>query len=236
MAAKKPQVEVRKLSELRPDTQNANLGTQRGQALLEQSLQKRGAGRSVLADKHGNLIAGNKTWEKAGEAGFQDVIVVKTDGTQLVVVQREDLDLYDPDDPRARELAYDDNRVAQEDLAWNATQIAEDIKEGRIDLSEWWRSEELEGVLAPLRWDPEAEARRALENGGNGASSHANGGDEHGLEMAPASHVRMVQLFFNTNTQPEFMQLVERVAARFGTTNPTDTVLEVLRYVDAQPV
>jgi len=46
------------------------------------------------------------------------------------------------------------------------------------------------------------------------------------------SYIRMVQLFLNADTQPEFAGLVERLMAHFETTNPTDTVMEALRYAD----
>ncbi|GAB4042624.1 ParB N-terminal domain-containing protein [Spirosoma litoris] len=102
-----------KLSDFTPDQQNANKGTEYGGHLLEKSLRQYGAGRSVLADKHGNLIAGNKTAEKAAEIGMDDVIIVHTDGTKLVVVQRDDLDL---DSKEGRELALLDNKVSQVNL------------------------------------------------------------------------------------------------------------------------
>ena len=53
------------LSDLTPDTKNANKGTQRGRGLLEKSLRQHGAGRSVLVDRDGEIIAGNKTVEIA---------------------------------------------------------------------------------------------------------------------------------------------------------------------------
>ena len=77
---------------IKPDPRNINKGTQRGRGLLEQSLREYGAGRSVLTDKHGTLIAGNKTHEVATEIGLP-VRIIETDGNELVVVQRTDLDL-----------------------------------------------------------------------------------------------------------------------------------------------
>lgn len=119
------------LADLTPDRRNANRGTPRGRALLEDSLRRYGAGRSILADKHGNVIAGNKTLEAAADLGLP-VRFVQTDGRELVVVQRRDLDL--DADPRARELAYADNRVAQLDLDWDVQALAEDQAAG-IDLA-----------------------------------------------------------------------------------------------------
>lgn len=84
---------IKKIDDLRLDQRNANRGTERGDLMLERSLQKYGAGRSILVDKKGTVIAGNKTLVKAGEIGIEDVVVVQTDGSKIVAVQRMDLDL-----------------------------------------------------------------------------------------------------------------------------------------------
>lgn len=121
-------------SGLKPDLQNANEGTQRGRGLLEKSLRKLGAGRSILADKHGNIIAGNKTLEGAAEIDLP-VRIVETDGKELVVVKRMDLDLYSDTDKRGRKLAYADNKIAELDLAWKPEQISADFEP--LELGEW---------------------------------------------------------------------------------------------------
>ena len=117
-----------KVADLKPDKHNANRGTERGYQALENSLQQYGAGRSILIDRNGNVIAGNKTLEKAGAAGIEDVQVVETDGNVLVAVKRTDLDLET--DPEARELAYADNIVGQLSLDWDPNQLMEDIENG----------------------------------------------------------------------------------------------------------
>jgi hypothetical protein len=122
-----------KISDLTPDRKNANKGTQAGLRALDKSLRDLGAGRSILVDKHGEIIAGNKTVERAADLGFEDVIMVKTDGTKLVAVQRTDLDLET--DPEARQLAYADNRIAEIDLDWDYEQVDFDLADG-VDL-EW---------------------------------------------------------------------------------------------------
>lgn len=125
----KPKV-LTTFDDLMPDAQNANRGTERGRALLEHSLRQYGAGRSVLADKHGALIAGNKTVEVAAELGLP-IRVVETDGHELVVVQRNDLDLSS--DRAARELAYVDNRAGELSLDWDIAQLQADLDAG-LDL------------------------------------------------------------------------------------------------------
>ena len=89
-------------SALRLDVGNANRGTTRGREALDRSLREYGAGRSVLLDREGRVIAGNKTVEHARRLGIP-VRVVETDGHQLVAVQRRDLDLLtDPESAPTR--------------------------------------------------------------------------------------------------------------------------------------
>src|SRR5579871_2460837 len=112
---------IESIEDLTPDGANANRGTERGRGMLEQSIRQYGAGRSIVADREGRVIAGNKTLTAAAKMRLP-VRVVETDGSELVVVQRQDLDLEQ--DAAARELAYADNRTTQIDLAWDAEQIA----------------------------------------------------------------------------------------------------------------
>ncbi len=127
-----------KISELTPDNINANKGTPRGSAMLEKSLREYGAGRSVLVDKAGRIIAGNKTIEAAGSIGLDNALMIETDGSQVVIVKRTDLDL---DSPQGRGLAIADNRVAEVGLDWDMEAL-EKIGE-ELDLGEFWFDDEL---------------------------------------------------------------------------------------------
>ena len=140
----KPMTETIKLSDLQPDDGNANKGTERGAYMIRRSLEKLGAGRSILLDSKGRIIAGNKTAEAASDIGLDDVLIVRTRGDKLVAVLREDLDLDDPAG-QARELAYADNRAGQVSLDWEPAVIQLDIAAG-VDLSDWWQPFELEGL------------------------------------------------------------------------------------------
>lgn len=118
---------------IQPDNHNANRGTKRGRDLLRQSLKELGAGRSILLDRGGNIIAGNKTFEAAQESGLK-VRVIEAGRDELVAVKRTDLDLDDPMG-EARRLAYLDNRVSELDLEWDPDQMASDLEMG-LDLTE----------------------------------------------------------------------------------------------------
>ena len=139
--------ETIKLSDLQPDANNANRGTERGTYMIRRSLEKLGAGRSIVLDKQGRIIAGNKTAEAAEDIGIDDVIVVRTRGDKLVAVLREDLDLDDPAG-QARELAYADNRTGQVSLEWDAGVLSADIENG-VDLSDWFKPFEIEAMMLP---------------------------------------------------------------------------------------
>lgn len=136
---------INTIADLTPDPANLNKGTERGRFLLETSVSKLGLGRSVLADKNGTLIAGNKTTEVAGELGMGKVRVIETDGTELIVVQRTDLDMSDPNDPRARQLAFADNQVGAQNLAWDAEALLAAAQAD--DLSDFVRDDELKAMI-----------------------------------------------------------------------------------------
>ena len=139
---------TRPIADFELDQKNANKGTERGRAMLEESLRQYGAGRSILIDKHGVVLAGNKTLQTAVEIGLTEVEVVQTDGTKVVAVQRMDLDLAK--DERARKLAFADNRIAEVDLEWDAERIVAEVEAG-IDLSGLWYDNEIEEMLRDVQ-------------------------------------------------------------------------------------
>lgn len=141
----KPTAIVKRLTDLVPDARNANKGTERGLRMLEDSLREDGAGRGILLDRNGNVIAGNKTLESAVDLGFSEVIVVPVDGKQLVASQRVDVDI---DTPQGRRMAIRDNRVAQVDLDFDGDLIAQFIIENQIDPAQFWHEDELDALLA----------------------------------------------------------------------------------------
>lgn len=122
------------VADLVPDNLNFNKGTEYGNALLEKSFQKFGAGRSILLDKNNRIIAGNKAAGKYGELGGEKVIVVETEGDTLVAVKRTDVDL---DSQAGRELALADNATQRADLEWNTEVIKEAQEKWGLDADAW---------------------------------------------------------------------------------------------------
>ena len=109
------------IDRLVPDDRNFNKGTQYGEHLMDESLRQFGLGRSILIDKNNRIIAGNKTTEKAGELGFEDVLVVETD----------------LDSKAGRELALADNATAKANLEWDKETIEAAAEQFQFDPVDW---------------------------------------------------------------------------------------------------
>lgn len=122
------------IQELVQDQHNFNKGTAEGEKLMQKSLTELGAGRSILIDKDGNIIAGNKTQKAAIAAGIQKVRVIESDGSELIAVKRTDLSI---DSKKGRELALADNVTTQVNLAWDAVELDTIAAQEGIDLPDW---------------------------------------------------------------------------------------------------
>lgn len=140
-----------KIGALVPDNRNFNKGTEFGEHLMDESLRKFGLGRSILVDRNNRIIAGNKTHAKAGELGFENVVVVETDGKTLVAVKRKDIDI---DSPIGRELALADNATGKANLSFDTEMIMQAAQEFDFNPEDW-------GVSMNL---PEAEGEKESEN------------------------------------------------------------------------
>ena len=112
--------EIIDIEELAQDTHNFNKGNEQGQQLMERSFKELGAGRSILLDRNGNIIAGNKSQQAAIAAGIKKVRVIETTGDELVAVKRTDVDI---DSAEGRKMAYLDNLTTQVNLTWDETEL-----------------------------------------------------------------------------------------------------------------
>lgn len=122
------------INELTQDQHNFNKGTAKGKKLMNKSLKELGAGRSILLDKNGNIIAGNKTQLAAIEAGITKVRVIETTGDELVAVKRTDVDL---DSKKGREMALADNATSRLNLEWDEVELQSVTAEFDIDVDSW---------------------------------------------------------------------------------------------------
>ena len=146
------------IEDLTPDAHNFNQGTDEGRQLMQRSLTELGAGRSILVDRNGNVIAGNKTQEAAIKAGIRRVRVIETDGTELVAVKRTDIDI---DSAKGRELALVDNLATQVNLAWDEAELEAMDVEG-FDPASWGLELDIKDPTADVEvkeddFDPDAQ-------------------------------------------------------------------------------
>ena len=112
------------------DKKNYRKHSDNNKRMIRKSLKDCGAGRSVLVDADGYLIAGNGVYEQAQQLNIP-TRVVETDGSELVVVKRTDLRT---DDAKRKELALADNATS-DSVEWDMQNIAEDFD---ISVAEDW--------------------------------------------------------------------------------------------------
>ena len=122
------------IDSLHQDTHNFNRGTEEGSKLMERSFKELGAGRSILLDREGNIIAGNKSQQAAIAAGIKKVRVIETTGDELVAVKRTDIDINSKE---GREMALLDNLTTQVNLNWDDVELQNMADEYDIEMNDW---------------------------------------------------------------------------------------------------
>ena len=96
------------MNEIKFDKRNYRKHDKKNKSLIKKSLEKFGAGRSIVVDAEGEIIGGNGVYEQAQKLGLK-TRVVETDGSELVVVKRTDLKT---DDEKRKALAVMDNSTS----------------------------------------------------------------------------------------------------------------------------
>ena len=134
-----------KLTDFKPQRKNSNKHTPRGLSALEQSIQADGWIGAITVAADGETFDGSARIEVGAATGFEDAIVVESDGTRPIVHVRKDIPTAD--DPRARRLGHAANRVAQMNLDFDPAVILADIEAG-VNLDALWRPDELEALVA----------------------------------------------------------------------------------------
>lgn len=90
------------------DKRNYRKHNDKNKDLINKSLKECGAGRSIVIDNEDNIIAGNGIYEQAQKLGLKTK-VIETDGSELVVVKRTDLQT---NDDKRKQLAVMDNSTS----------------------------------------------------------------------------------------------------------------------------
>lgn len=152
--------ETVKLSDITPDTENANRHTERGTYMLRRSLERFGFLEPGVLDANGRIIGGNnRTVEAADVLNADDAIVIDIDGTRPVFVRRKDLDLTTPE---GREAAIALNRSAQVGIDFDGDMLGA-FQDMGVDLSDWFQPLELEGLGVDIGTQPEGDAEPQID-------------------------------------------------------------------------
>ena len=96
------------MDKIKQDRRNYRVHNDENKRVIRKSLEELGAGRSIVIDNEGEIIAGNGVYEQAKKLGIKTKIV-ETDGSELVVVKRTDLATGDD---KRKKLALADNATS----------------------------------------------------------------------------------------------------------------------------
>lgn len=148
-----------KLSDFKPQADNANVHTERGLETLGDAYEGVGYVAPMTAAANGEMLDGSARLEEAAKHFDDEALVIHHDGSRPVIMVRDDVG--DADDPKAKQISYGANRIGELDLAWDAGQVLADVEAG-VDLSNLFTDNELAEI--------EEEARLASELAVNLAS------------------------------------------------------------------
>lgn len=144
-----------KLDKIQIQRRNANTHTEHGMRKLETSIQQDGPIGAISAAANGEIFAGSARREIFESLGIEDAIIVHSDGTKPVILIRDDIP--DADDPRAIRLGLADNKIAADNLSWDATLLAEIQAQDATLLAGLFSDMELETLIESVSFDIDSE-------------------------------------------------------------------------------
>ena len=126
------------INSLHQDKKNARKRTDRSSTLIEESITRYGAARSIVIDEENRILAGNGTVEGAKAAGLQNVRIIESDGDEIIAIRRSGLT-----EEQKVGLALADNRTS--DLSdWDHEMLHTLSQEH--DIAAWFTPEDLSSI------------------------------------------------------------------------------------------
>lgn len=143
-------LETVKLSTLKPlpEGENPNAHTERGQYMLETSLERNAWIDAGTLANDGSVLSGNARVDALAAKGVENVQIIETDGKTPIFIKRTDIP--NAQDPRAKEIAIAANRVHQVSYSPDADVIASLMESDAEMLRVYHRDDELAEILAGL--------------------------------------------------------------------------------------
>jgi ParB-like chromosome segregation protein Spo0J len=169
------------------------------------SLKEFGFQQPIVVDKDMIVIVGHTRLEASKKLGFKEVPVL----------------IADISPEKAKAYRITDNRLNQ-DSSWDYKLLnfeMGDLMDIHYDLSHLGFEEtEIEKIVA---FEPKFESNNDIVQ-------------DISIDeiQAPMSQVRMVQLFLNSETEPLFKKMIEKLQKIYGTSNLTDTVYKAIENED----
>ena len=137
------------INDLKQDHKNARKRTNQSAELIQESIKRYGAARSIVIDEENRILAGNGTIEGAKAAGIKNVRIIETAGDEIIAVRRTDLTEHEKVG-----LALADNRTS--DLSdWDAEMLHQLSQEQ--DISPWFEEEDLAEIIGEVEKLPGEE-------------------------------------------------------------------------------
>lgn len=137
-----------KLSDFRPQENNANAHTQRGLKALSNAYSEVGYVAPMTAAANGEVLDGSARLEQAFDQFDDEALVIHHDGRRPIVMVRDDVS--DADDPRAKKISYGANRIGEISLNWSPEQLLLD-KEAGVDFSGLFYENEFDEITAEAK-------------------------------------------------------------------------------------
>ena len=137
------------INDLKSDHKNARKRTNQSAELIQESIKRYGAARSIVIDEDNRILAGNGTIEGAKAAGIKNVRIIETAGDEIIAVRRTDLTEHEKVG-----LALADNRTS--DLSdWDAEMLHQLSQEQ--DISPWFDEDDLAEIIGEIEKLPSEE-------------------------------------------------------------------------------
>lgn len=202
------------LGDLSNDPKNINVHNERSITAIAASMAEFGQTKPIVALKNGVVIAGNGTLMAAKQNKWTHIAVS-----------------FFEDEAKARAYAIADNRTS-ELSAWDEDELAaslEQLSESGFSMDSLGFS--MDEVMEIIGKSTEAVVQPVEAIAGEQRENEYQEKSTTGSKVVgEPSHVRMIQLFFNEETHPIFMDRIRSLAVTFDTDNVTDAVFEAVRF------
>jgi hypothetical protein len=226
----KGEVEIEDLSRFKPNSWNPNVVPPHVMKSIEHGFESDGwlVSQALLiwgVDSDGvvrdTILDGEHRWRAANNVGLKKGPVVVLDGLS---------------EAEAKAFTIKLNQKRGDWDADGLTRLLADIQSlGEIDFTSTdlgFSDDELAKLLA-VDAEIDTPSMPAVTEEDNDANHRADAfstaGEPASAAGAPASNVRMVQLFLDETSHPPFMEHVKALSESYGTKTVTDTVLECIR-------